>query len=155
MNTAQNLFCVQALDIGRPAKASWTMSAQWTSWTVYNNLKMRSILWPTAPDRREQVLAFEFSVNSGGLAQFRIEREGVSHFLNLLADAIESLVVFVVVQGVGDPGAYLPHFFVFHATRRESSRTDADAAGLERRIHVKGDCIFINSDSGVAQGIFG
>src|SRR6476469_5967937 len=91
-------------------------------------------------------VAWASSGNFHGGPQLRIERKRLCQLKHLLANAGQGLGVLVISERFHDPGAGLEHFSLFHAARGESRRTDADTAGLERRVAIERYGIFIYGD---------
>src|SRR5689334_21774853 len=89
------------------------------------------------------------------LASPCVERKRFAQFEHLALDAVESIGLGAMLERFGDPGADLQHLRLFHASRSDGRRTDADAAGLERWIGVERDGVLVDGDAGESEGLFG
>ena len=54
-----------------------------------------------------------------------------------------------------DPLAHLPHLVFLHAAGGERRRSDADAAGLQRRIGIERNRVLVHGDAGLVQRVLG
>ena len=83
-----------------------------------------------------------------------VKRKRLCQSQNLLADFRQHRGIGVVMQDFADPAADLAHFIFFHSASRQGWRSNADAAWLHRRIHIKGNSIFVYRDAGLPETIF-
>ena len=89
------------------------------------------------------------------MAEVVVERELFGKDGDLGADAAKLGRVGAVVEGVDDPPGDGAHFGLVHATGGEGGGADADAGGLEGRVLIVGNGVFVDGDAGLAKGVLG
>src|SRR6185437_8224644 len=89
--------------------------------------------------------------HSASRSALGVKRELLGQVEDFAPNTGEGAVVGAVSQGLGDPAANLAHLLFPHSAGGHGRRADADAAGLERRVRVEGNCVLIYGDSGLTQ----
>ena len=84
-----------------------------------------------------------------------IQRELLGQLQHLAANLLEHGLVGAIVQRLGDPLADLSHLGFLHAARGQRWRTDANAAGLHRRIGIERNGVLVHRDAGIVQRVLG
>src|SRR3954462_1001085 len=91
---------------------------------------------------------------SARICRFWIQRKLLAHRFHGLLHALLNVLVINAIQDVGNPVADRFHLGFAHAARRESRRSDTNAAWRERWIPIERYRVLVYRDSGFIQRLF-
>src|SRR5436305_8432799 len=83
-----------------------------------------------------------------------VKREPGGQRADLLADRGDRLLVADVGEHLGNEGADLLHFGLAEAARGHGGRAETDAAGIQGRVRVEGDGVFVDGDARAVERLF-